>query len=444
MKKEQSRRSFVKHAALASAAPLVLPRLSFSAPANSKLQHASIGVAAQGAYDLGNIASHEAVEVVALCDIDALSLERASKLYPQARLYRDWREMLAEEGGNIDSVNVSTPDHTHAPASLSAIRQGIHVYCEKPLTHEVYESRRVTEATKKHGVVTQLGTNAHAFKDYRLAVHWLKSGAIGRVKEWHSWSVAQFTTPDKRFPAGTDPVPPHVDWNLWCGTAPMIPFKEKEYHPFWWRRYRDYGGGAVGDFGCHIFDPIYTALGIGHAISVTAHAESYSDQVHPGWTIANYLFPGNEMTAYDTIVASWRDGGLKPDKHLSPHLADDYALPQSGSILIGDEGTMVIPHVAKPELHPVPKFEKYPEPQFEERSHFHEFVDVILGKEQNTGSNFAFSGPMTEAVLLANVANRLPGQALAWDGKRCKFRNSREGNRLLRRKYRAGFEVRGL
>lgn len=434
----------MRHATLASAAPLILPRLSFAAPANSKLQHAGIGVAAQGAYDLGNIASHEMVEVVALCDIDEVSLKRAAELYPNARLYRDWREMLDAEEGKIDSVNVSTPDHTHAPASYSAIKKGIHVYCEKPLTHEVYESRKLTEAARKAGVVTQMGINGHPHEFYRTAVRLLTDGAIGKVREWHSWSIAQFTTPDKQLPAGSDPVPPHVDWDRWCGTGPLIPFKEKEYHPFWWRRYRDYGGGAVGDFGCHIFDPIFTALRIGQPRTITAHAESYSDLVHPGWTIANYLFPGTEMTAYDTICASWRDGGLKPDRKLSPHLSDDYELPPSGSLIIGEGGTMVLPHLGAPQLHPLKDFESYPVPKLESLSHFHEFADAALGNIETTSTNFDFSGPLSEAVLLANVANRLPGQALMWDAKRCKFTNSRAGNKMLRRKYREGYGVRGL
>ena len=211
MKSQYSRRTFMKTAALASAAPLILPRLSFANTANGKLQHAGIGVNAQGAHDLGNIASHDEVEVVALCDIDAVHLERASKLYPNARLYRDWREMLEQEEGKIDSVNVSTPDHTHAPASYTAIKKGMHVFCEKPLTHEVYEARKVTEAAQKAGVVTQMGNQIHSHPFYRTAVHFVKEGAIGKVKEWHSWSGAIFTTDDKKFPAGSDPIPENVE-----------------------------------------------------------------------------------------------------------------------------------------------------------------------------------------------------------------------------------------
>ncbi len=445
MKHPQSRRTFLRQAAFASAAPLILPKLSFAQPANSKLQHAGIGVAAQGAHDLGNIASHEMVDVVALCDIDEVNLKRAAELYPNARLYRDWREMLVQEEGKIDSVNVSTPDHTHAAASISAIRQGLHVFCEKPLTHEVYEARKVTEAARKAGVVTQMGNQIHSHEFYRTAVELIKTGAIGKVKEWHSWVGTVFTTPDKKFPAGSDPIPPNVDWNLWCGTAPLIPYKDKEYHPFWWRRYRDYGGGAVGDFGCHIFDPIYSSLGLTNPISISSYAESYSDIVHPAWTVSTYLFPGTEMTAYDTIIGTWRDGFLKPETKLSPHLAEDYELPPSGSMLVGEVGTLIIPHVGKPQLHPVAAYEKYEVPNQPDGNHYHEFVDACLGKEGVIcGSNFDFAGPLAEAVLLGNIANRMPGQTLEWNAKRCKFNGNADANKLLRRKYREGFEVKGL
>ena len=187
MKNSITRRTFMKQAAAASmAGTLIAPRLSMAAPATSKLQHAAIGVGGQGAYDLGQIFSSEKVDVVALCDTDAVNLEAASKRYPGARLYRDWREMLAQEDNNIDSVNVATPDHTHAPASMTAIRNGKHIYCEKPLTHDVYEARKVTLAARKAGVATQMGNQIHSHDFYRTAVQWMQEGAIGKIKEWHS------------------------------------------------------------------------------------------------------------------------------------------------------------------------------------------------------------------------------------------------------------------
>lgn len=447
MKKELSRRSFIKQVTAAGVAvPLILPRLSLAAPANSRLQHAAIGVSNQGAHDLGQIFSSEKVDVVALCDIDEQALARAASLHPNARLYRDWREMLEQEERNIDSVNVSTPDHTHAPASMTAMRKGKHVFCEKPLTHEVYEARRLTLAAEKYGVVTQMGNQIHSHDYYRTAVQWVTEGAIGKVKEWHSWSAAIFTNEDKKRPEGADPIPAHVDWNLWLGTAPERPYKEKIYHPFWWRCYRDFGGGATGDFGCHIFDPVFSAIHVGPPTTVTCESvESVSDEVFPGWVITAYEFPGTAMTADKTIRATWRDGGKKPDTALSPHIPAGFELPKSGSIMIGEEGTLLIPHVGEPKLFPEEKFANYPVPVFEPRNHYHEFVEAALSEGKlPTGSNFAFAGPMTETVLLGNVANRFPGETLNWDAEAFKFTNKREANRYLKRKYRRGFKVRGL
>ena len=444
MKKQVTRRTFIKQVATASVAtPLIVPRLSFAAPPSGRLQHGAIGVGGQGAHDLREIHGSGNVDVVALCDIDEQTLQRAAQIHPKARLYRDWREMLEQEEKRIDSVNVSTPDHTHAPASMTAIRKKKHVFCEKPLTHEVYEARKLMLAAEKKGVATQMGIQIHSHDYYRRAVHWLREGAIGKVKEWHSWSSAAFTTEDKRRPPGEDPVPPHVDWDLWLGAAPERPYKKDVYHPFEWRRWRDFGGGATGDFGCHIFDPVFTALDIAAPLSITCKAESVSDEVWPAWVETEYLFPGTELTAGNTIRGTWRDGGKQPDKNLSPHLPAEFKLPASASMLIGEEGTLIIPHVAEPELYPVRKFENYPHPDLEPKNHYHEFVEGALGNGV-PGANFDFAGPLAEAVLLANVANRFPGKTLEWSADKLRFTNSDEAHKYLRRRYRKGWKVRGL
>ncbi len=444
MKKHITRRTFIKHAAAAGmAGPLIVPRLSFASPPSSKLQHAAIGVDRQGAHDLSNIYSSGKVAVVALCDIDRNSLMKAAQKYPDARLYRDWREMLEQEEKNIDSVSVATPDHTHAPAAMTAIRKGKHVFCEKPLTHEVYEARQLTLAARKRGVATQMGIQIHSHDVYRTAVHWLKEGAIGKVKEWHSWCSASYTNADKKRPGGEDPIPRGVDWDLWIGVAPERPYKTDVYHPFKWRAWRNFGGGATGDFGCHIFDPVFTALGIGAPLTVSCKAECISDEVWPAWVMADYEFPGAALTAGKTIHATWMDGGKQPAMNLSPHLPEGYGPPSSGSMLIGEEGTLIIPHVAAPKLFPEEKFKDYPQPKWEPKSHYHEFVEAAMGNGV-AGANFDFSGPLTEAVLLASVANRFPDQTLEWNAKKLRFNNCREANAYLRRRYRAGWKVRGL
>ncbi len=444
MKKDISRRTFIKGAvAAAGVGPLIVPQLSFAAPPSGRLQHAAIGVGGQGAYDLGQINSSGKVDVVALCDIDEHTLREASKRYKGARLYRDWREMLEQEERNIDSVNVSTPDHTHAPASMTAIRKGKHVYCEKPLTHEVYETRRLTEAARKKGVATQMGIQIHSHDFYRTAVIWAREGALGKIKEWHAWSSASYSNDTKQRPPGTDPVPAHVDWDKWIGTAPERPFKTDEYHPFHWRVYRDFGGGATGDFGCHIMDSVFGALDLTAPNTISAQAESNSDDVHPAWVIADYEFPGTRMTTGKTIRGSWSDGGKKPDKHRSPHLPKDYELPPSGSMLVGEEGTMILPHYLMPELYPKAKYENYPVPELVTRNHYHEFVEASMGNTV-AGANFDFAGPLTETVLLANVANRFPGETLQWDAQKLRFTNSPDATKLLKRRYRRGWKVRGL
>ena len=439
-----TRRSFIKSTVAASiAGPFILPKLSLAAPASSRLQHAAIGVGGQGAYDLGQINSSKKVDVVALCDIDENNLQEALKRYPNARLYRDWREMLEQEEDNIDSVNVSTPDHTHAAAAMTAIKKGKHTFCEKPLTHDVYEARKLTLAARKEGVATQMGIQIHSHDVYRTAVHWAKEGAIGKVKEWHSWSAASYSTESKMRPDGSDPIPKHVDWDLWLGTAPGRPHKNEIYHPFEWRRWRDFGGGATGDFGCHIFDPVFGALGVTAPTTIKCEPESNSDEVHPAWVMTEYSFPGTDMTVGKTIRATWMDGGKQPSPSVSPHLAADHKLPASGSMLIGEDGTMIIPHYAMPELYPIEKFKNYPVPEMESRNHYHEFVEASMGNGI-AGANFDFAGPLTESVLLSNVANRFPGETLEWNADRMRFTNNKEANKFLRRRYRKGWRVRGL
>ena len=444
MKENITRRSFIKQVSAAGmAAPFIFPRLSLAAPPSGKLQHAGIGVGGQGASDLECINSSGKVNVYALCDIDENTLKKASQKYPGARLYRDWREMLDKEHRHIDSVNVSTPDHMHAPAAMTAIRKGMHVYCEKPLTHEVYEARQLTLAARKHGVATQMGIQIHAHDFYRTAVQWLKDGAIGKVKEWNSWCCAVYTMADKKRPEGLDPVPANVKWDLWLGVAPKRPYAKDVYHPFRWRCWRDFGGGATGDFGCHIFDPIFTALGTMAPLSISAEAECVSDEVYPAWSILHYTFPGNAMTAGKEIRGTWMDGEKRPDVGLSPHLPKGLELPPSGSMVIGEEGTLIIPHVGPPHLYPLEKFKDYPQPKFEPKDHYHEFVEAALGNGK-AGANFDFAGPLAETVLLGNVANRYPGKTLEWNAEKLEFTNSPEANKHLRRRYRDGWHVRGL
>ena len=282
-------------------------------------------------------------------------LKAAAGRYPSARRYRDWRELFAQEAEKIDAVCVSTPDHAHAPVAMTALKLGKHVFCEKPLTHELYEARQLTLAARDAGVATQMGIQIHSHQAYRTAVQWLRDGHIGKVKEWHSWASARGSAPDLTMPESEDPPPAHLAWDLWLGVAPARPYKAELYHPGRWRHWQDFGSGAIGDFACHIFDPVFTALGIGAPISVRAEVSDTRPAVWPTSQTVYYEFPGTPMTTGETITATWYDGGRKPPRELAP-LPEGQDLPDSGSLLIGDGGVMLLPHYKQPILLPVEQF----------------------------------------------------------------------------------------
>ncbi|HOZ46638.1 MAG TPA: Gfo/Idh/MocA family oxidoreductase [Candidatus Hydrogenedentes bacterium] len=442
MSKPITRRLFMRQSASAALFPLILPRLSLGESANGRLNLGAIGVGGRGRADLLGIMGTNKVDVVALCDVDENTLNGAAQAFPNARTYRDWREMLAQEGDRMDAVSVGTPDHMHAAQAMGAIRLGKHVYCEKPLTHEVYEARQLTIAAREAMVVTQMGIQIHAHNTYRKAVKALRDGAIGKVKEWHSWSNATYSSPGMTRPEGEDPVPAWLDWNQWIGVAPMRPYKEKTYHPGSWRSWRDFGCGAMGDFGCHIFDPVFTALEIGAPLTILGEAPEQNDEVWPYWGIVHYEFPGTKWTAEKTIRATWYDSGKKPPRELAP-LPEGIDLPDSGSLLLGEDGVMVLPHYEDARLYPVEKYAHFVLPSVEPENHFRVWVDGCLEGKPAT-CDFAYSGPLAETILLGNVATRLAGKTLEWDSASLAFKNAPEADALVRRTYREGWSVEGL
>ena len=443
-----SRRRFLQSSA-ALGSVLFLPKLSLGKSANGKLQHASVGVGGMGFSDLQSIVAGGTTDIIALCDVDAGNLAKAAEWLKtehkieSVRQYRDWREMLDKEGDKIDSVNVSTPDHMHAPIAYSAIRKGKHVYCQKPLTHTVNEARILTQAARKAGVVTQMGIQCHADIAYRMAVAIIQSGGIGKVKEFHSWQSgsAVWTTATAR-PEGEDPVPATLDWDKWIGVAPKRPFKAAIYHQANWRGWQNFGSGVMGDFACHIFDPVFTALKIGAPLSVKTEVSNYNTETFPTWQIAQYEFPGTEYTAGKTIRGTWYNGEKIPPRELVPMPAE-YKLPGAGSILVGEDGVMVLPHWAGPQLYPLEKFKGYQRPKIKSLDHYQQWVDACLGKG-TPEANFDFSGSMTETVLLGNVGIHFAGKTLQWDAANMKIPNMPEAEKHLRKIYRDGWTVEGI
>jgi predicted dehydrogenase len=350
-----SRRKFLKYAALAGAAT-AMPAVSFSRVlgANERLRVASIGTGGKGWSDLVATAASPHVEVTALCDIDESTahLGRAADKYPQAHRFTDWRKLL-EEDKSFDAVIVSTPDHMHAPISLPAMQLGKHVQCQKPLTHTVHEARQMKRAAEKYGVVTQMGNQIQSHEAYRTAVKLVHDGAIGKVKEVHSWqsgAMAWMLVDDR--PEGSQPIPDTVHWDHWLGVAPERPYLPNIYHPFNWRAWQDFSNGQLGDFGCHILDPVFMALKLTSPLSIQADAPPINREVWTKSSIVAYEFPGTELTAGPTVSVTWYDGAGKFPPRSALGLPDSYQLPGSGSVLIGEQGTMVIPHVALPKLFP--------------------------------------------------------------------------------------------
>lgn len=447
--REVSRRKFLATALTGVAAPMLLgPLAKAGQPAAPKLRHASIGLGGMGMNDLENFIQHPRVEIAALCDVDENNLKKAAQMAPGARTYIDWREMLEKEKSSLDSINVAVPDHSHYVISVKAIEAGKHVYCQKPMCHDVAEVRSLTNAAVRAGVVTQLGTQHASGIGDRTAVQWIKQGAIGKIKHVYLCSnrpgaIAKYRLTGPRPDSGQEP-PSNLHWDHWIGTAPMRPYSPGIYHPAIWRTWQDFGTGWSGDIGCHIFDAVWKGLGLTAPDSVVAEvqqswqgsparrADTWPQGDHITWT-----FPGNSLTDASTLTLEWFDGEFYPPKEIRAlYSPDNY--PAESAMLIGTRGALLIPHTQMPILLPQDSFKDYPLPDLEKRNHYHHFVDACLGGPM-TESHFAQSGPMTEAILLGTVAIRVPGQLLRWDAKQLKFPGFPEAEKYLRRNYRKGW-----
>jgi len=437
-----TRRQLLQQSA-AAASVVAAPAFVRGQNLNSALQLASIGSDGKGFSDIREMSSHDKQAYVAFCDIDLERTRNATKLRPGTAVYQDFRDMFAEMGDKIDAVTVSTPDHMHAYMAIWAMNEGKHVYCQKPLTHNVRECRLVMDKAKESGVITRLGNQIHSHKFYRTAVNIVQSGRIGKVERVESWvnSTGHGKSGFISRPKVVHPIPDSIDWEKWIGVAPMRAYHgDRCYAPWGWRDWQDFGNGAVGDFGCHILDPVYTALGItGHATGFQAEHSGMNDEVWPAQTTYSFRVPGTDLTAGEELRIRWNDGGRLPSTK-GTHLPSNEALPRSGSILVGEEGTLVIPHVQAPRLYfPGTGFSDEYE-MAEDGNHYHGWIDGCLTGEQPS-DGFDYGGLLTETILLGNIAVRYPGETLEWDAGAMRITSLEDANRWLTRDYREGWEI---
>ncbi len=425
------RRNFLKKAATFSSVTL-LPSSVWALIKKDTLRTAHIGVGGMGMADLKSIASHPSVAVTALCDVDAKNLAAAKKLHPNAQTFSDYRRLFDQLGNAIDAVIVSTPDHTHAPASIMAMNRGKPVYCQKPLTHHVSEARAMRKLAKDNNLVTQMGIQIHSWNQYRGTTQLIQSGIIGKVKCVRAWSNKNWGY-DGLAPTGEDPIPANLDWNLWLGTSPKRVYKDKLYHPGQWRKLVDYGCGTLGDMGVHIFDTPYSALALDVPKTIKTKCRKPTGFGHPEENIVSYEFPGTKYTTA-SLNWVWYDGKNAPKKHKDFKLPNQDKLPSQGAMFIGEKGRLLLPHIDFPKLIVNGKYEQFDFPEMEKNNHYHQFVDACMGKDE-CSAPFSYAARLSEAILLGVVASRFPKKKLHWNNSTSTFRE-KEANHFLGGTYR--------
>ncbi|MFN9719809.1 MAG: Gfo/Idh/MocA family protein [Planctomycetota bacterium] len=438
---QTSRRSFLAASAALSASVFATPAIMSASHRRKQLHVAAIGVNGMGWTDLSSVGKHPGVQFVGFCDIDDARFDKVDAEFKGVPHYSDYRVLLNELEAKVDAVIVATPDHMHAPIAMAAMQMGKHVYCQKPLTHTVWEARQMKLMAAKMNLTTQMGNQIHSAAEYRLGVRLIQDGAIGKVKEVHSWvgvQGRQYNDGLAERPTAA-PTPPGIHWDLWLGAAPERPFAPNVYHPFNWRNWQDFGSGAMGDFGCHILDPVFNALGLQAPTTIVAENDGTNNEVWPGPETITFQFPGNERTLGQTLNVIWRDGGLKPTRELA-QLPDGIELPGAGSIFIGEGGVMLLPHVGKPSLYSQKKVMDYKLPDVQGTNHWHDWVDAVLNGKKTT-DGFDYAGPLTETVQLGNIAARLPRHELTWNAESMMLEGHEQASRLLTRSYRSGFAV---
>ena len=473
MSNKKTRRDFLRTSSLAAAGFFIVPRhvlgKGFVAPSD-KLNIAGIGAGGKGAGDLAEFAKSANVNIVAFCDVDEAQAAGSVKSFPKARFYYDYREMLEKEKNNIDAVSVSTPDHTHAIATMAAMQLGKHVYVQKPLTHDIYEARMLTQAAKRYKVVTQMGNQGGSGDGVRLMKEWYNAGLIGDVKKVQAWTNRPVWPQGMAKPTGNFTVPDKFKWDLWLGTAKYEEFNPA-YHPFNWRGWWAYGTGALGDMACHVMDPIYRILPILYPNEVEC---SVPNQFTAAWTEAGYIdscqpasiihlnYPRNDKKG--NIKVTWMDGGLLPQR--PEELLPDEPMGNwdGGVIFEGTKGKMMAScYGANPVLLPTKRMKDVTLPKQTLKrvpeGHYLQWVNACIAGYGKTelSSPFEYAGPFTESILMGNLAIRswmmknpnlkgwedkyLGRKKLLWDAANMKITNFDEANQFVKREYRSGWSL---
>jgi len=471
------RRAFIKSSAIAAAAFMIVPRhvlggKGFLAPSD-RLIVAGIGAGGKGASDISNFAKSGKADIGFLCDVDTKRAAGTVKNFPKAKFYKDWREMLDKEQKNFDAVSVSTPDHNHAIITVAAMQLGKHVYVQKPLTHDIYEARKLTEAAKKYKVVTQMGNQGASNDGPRQMKEWYDAGLIGDVHTVYAWTDRPVWPQGIPWSANKAAVPETLDWDLWLGTAPHKDYVDKLV-PFNWRGWWDYGTGALGDMGCHLIEAPFSMLGLKYAKDVQASVGSvYVDEFKRGYfpescppsSHVTLTFPKTAKTKGEVIL-HWMDGGIQPTRPEELEANEVFGDGGNGTLFIGTKGKMMCnTYSANPRLLPLSRNKEIKVPEKFARvpngaeGHYAQWVEACIagyGKKE-LSSPFEIAGPLTEALLMANLAIRAtdiqrkgadgkisyPGRniQLVWDNDNMKVTNFDDVNQYVKREYRQGWSL---
>ena len=408
---------------------------------NNKLNIAAIGLCNQGGGDLQGMTSEN---IVALCDVDTRYSAKHAGKFPAAKQYQDFRRMFDEMGKQIDAVLIATPDHWHAALALQAMKLGKHVYCEKPLAHSIYEVRELMKTVRETKVTTQLGNQGHSFDSIRVFREWIEDGAVGTVREVHAMCRSVYSRVDilDEVRRG-QPVPETLNWDLWVGPAPFRPY-HSTYHPGRWRSWTNFGTGVIGDWTCHVVDPVFWTLDLGAPATIEAVDTSNWDpktqgETFPAGNIIRYEFPAKGNRA--AVRLTWYDGPKKPAR--PAELEPDEKLPDIGAVVVGDKAKILYgSHGATaPRIIPdagTDKFSRRPQRYPRSPGHQKEWIEACKARK-SAGSDFSYGGPLTEVALLGVIAMRFKGQKLAWDSAAMRFTNCAEANSYLKPTFRPGW-----